>query len=1023
MSLPDSELTRQFYEWEHRGRGWQVFPAPVSPEPPFIPFEGHALPFSEIIDDGRKHTILSSLIEKARKHFSQQSVEDVSEPEGEPEPEWIQREALVEIQVRLPSDTKVSAEIFDRFLSNISKLQEPVSFEIFGTSENVIVQFAVSQMDAGHMRRQLQAYFPEATVLVWAEHLETLWQSFGSSETAIVEFGLAQEFMLSLALDSGDLLVGIVAALAELQEREFGLLQVIFQPVQSPWGDSILRSTCDDAGKPFFINRPELVAASNRKISRPLYGVVIRVAAKSDEFDRTWDIVRELAASLGGLAQVDGNELIPLRNDEYPTIDHDADVIKRQSRRCGMILNRDELLALVHLPTAAIRTKKLVRETGYSKAAPANVRNESGLFLGHNIHAGEIVDVRLSPEHRVRHTHIIGASGTGKSTFLFNLIHQDVKNGEGLAVLDPHGDLIDQILESLPENRINDVVLLDPSDPDYSIGFNVLSAHSDLEKTLLASDLSSVFQRLSTSWGDQMHSVLNNAILAFLESTQGGTLADMRRFLLELSYREQFLKTVTDSEVIYYWRKGFPQLGGNKSIGPLITRLGTFLTQKPIRYMVSQQNNRLDFADIMNTGKIFLAKLSQGQIGKENTYLLGSLLMSKFQQQAMSRQSMEHSARKSFWLYVDEFHNFITPSIAEILTDVRKYRMGMILAHQELRQLQRDSEVAAAVLSNTATRIVFRVGDADAKVLGEGFSNFKSESLRNLSTGEAICRVERSDFDFNLSTPLPDVTTSASIKERVISASRSRYATPRLEVEAMLQTSSTVTAPAIEEIETPEEKLSPQPVATEVPKTPEEIIASIPKRESPKPKSEPKEVVPPPDMGRGGAQHQAIQQRIKADAEKLGFRVILEKQVLDGHGSIDMVLEKMGFVLACEINVTSSIDYEVGNARKCLKAGFQHVASICPKPGQLQKLANAIRGCLSAEDAKKVEFFSPDEFVAYLQKLDLGEVSSVPAPTEETNRGYKIKRTYVQLTPEESKAREDEAIKLVAEKMRRKRKG
>jgi len=239
------------------------------------------------------------------------------------------------------------------------------------------------------------------------------------------------------------------------------------------------------------------------------------------------------------------------------------------------------------------------------------------MILGNNVQAGKSVSVRLTPEHRVRHTHIIGASGTGKSTLLFNLIRQDIENGEGVAVLDPHGDLIDRICGIIPPERIEDVVLVDPSDDQYSVGFNILSAHSDLEKNLLASDLVSVFQRLSTSWGDQMNSVLQNAILAFLESTRGGTIVDLQRFLIEPAFRNEFLKSVQDSQVVYYWQKSFPHLSGNKSVGSILTRLDAFLSKKPIRHMVSQPENRLDFANITDSGKIFWPNCQKGCWGKK----------------------------------------------------------------------------------------------------------------------------------------------------------------------------------------------------------------------------------------------------------------------------------------------------------------------------------------------------------------------------------------------------------------------
>src|SRR5262249_6373010 len=213
--------------------------------------------------------------------------------------------------------------------------------------------------------------------------------------------------------------------------------------------------------------------------------------------------------------------------------------------------------------------------------------------------------------------------------------------------------------------------------------------HSELERTLLASDLVSVFRRLSTSWGDQMTSVLGNAVLAFLESDRGGTLADLRRFLIEPDFRREFLTTVRDREIVYYWQKEFSFLAGRPQ-APLLTRLDTFLRPKTIRYIVAQKDSRLDLRRAMDEGGVVLARLSQGAIGEENAYLLGTLLVSKLQQLAMSRQEQRESERRNFYLYIDEFQNFITPSMASILSGARKYRLGLILAHQDLRQLSSE---------------------------------------------------------------------------------------------------------------------------------------------------------------------------------------------------------------------------------------------------------------------------------------------------------------------------------------------
>jgi hypothetical protein len=1031
MSRIHEQLSEQFHRWELRGRGWRVFDEPVHPEPPFVPFHGHYLPETPTVDDGRRPTFLSSVVQKlSHKIAAPPPVALEPEPEEEPEPTLLVRDSLVEFQASMPDKLDIPKEAFEQFLLNLSLCREPIVFELLGTHKKVTAQFAAASSDAPLLRRQLSAHFPEAVFVPHEGALEQAWDTSTGDEVLAVEFGLAREFMLPLTTGKLDPFIGIVGALAELQPGELGLFQVLFQPVQNPWADSIVNSVTHSDGKPFFINSPELTNAAENKIEHPLFAAVVRILIRTGDFDRLLQLARDFAGSLSVFAHPGGNELIPLHNDDYPFAAHIEDVLRRQTRRTGMLLNSDELIGFVHLPSSAVRSPVFERQTVKSKAAPAIVRRDNGLLLGDNDHAGKTVEVRLSAEQRTRHTHIIGASGTGKSTLLFNLIRQDIENGEGVAVLDPHGDLIERILGIIPESRINDVVLVDPSDEQYSVGFNILSAHSELENNLLASDLVSVFERLSTSWGDQMNSVLQNAILAFLESDRRGTIADLRRFLIEPAFRNEFLKSVRDSEVIYYWQKSFPHLSGNKSIGSILTRLDTFLAKKPIRHMVSQPENRLDFAHIMDSGKIFLAKLPEGLLGKENSYLLGTLMVSKFQQMAMSRQAQQIAARRDFWIFIDEFANFITPSMAEILSGARKYRIGLTLAHHELHQLQRDSEVASAVMSHPFTRIVFRVGDDDAKKLAEGFSYFEAKDLRNLEAGQAIARVERSDYDFNLAIPLPDEPDKDSATARqqeVTTVSRKKYGTPRADVEAMLAKSIELPGPATK-----------VPVVPPVPSEPVKVV-EVPKAAVPPPtiETKPLEILPPvivpeskpavvsekkmpgipADLGKGGEQHKAIQRRIKEAAEALGFRSVIEKQIAGSQESVDLLLERGDQKIACEISVTTTIDHEVGNVAKCLKADLPQVAIICTDAQRLQKIAAAVSGSLGSEAAAQVEYFEPDQFIAHLKTLPV----PVPKDSVTTHHGYKVKRSAPKLTVEEQRQREDLANRMMAEAMRPRR--
>jgi hypothetical protein len=361
--------------------------------------------------------------------------------------------------------------------------------------------------------QQIQAFFPAAILREESAFLAGRWQETSSS-TVLVDFGLSREFVLPLRTCGNfdvDPLIAFVAALGNTNADELGILQIIFTATAHPWSESIMRAVTNEDGRPFFSNFPDMLRQAGQKAGEPLLAAVVRIAARGASEERAWEIARNVGGALKQFAEPAANEFVPLTDDEYPDADHEDDFLARVSRRSGMLLNVVELASLVHLPSASVRSPQFVRIARQTRAAPPSSVGE-GFLLGENTHAARTVTVTLSPEARARHMHVIGASGTGKSTLLLRMIMQDIEDGNGLAVLDPHGDLIEQILGRIPAARVPDVVLLDPSDEDYPVGFNILRAHSELEKTLLSSDLVAAFRRLSTSWGDQMTSVLGNAI-------------------------------------------------------------------------------------------------------------------------------------------------------------------------------------------------------------------------------------------------------------------------------------------------------------------------------------------------------------------------------------------------------------------------------------------------------------------------------------------------------------------------------
>lgn len=993
-------LTQEFYAWERRGRGWLLWEEPVELEPPFRPpFIPQSAPPASM-DDGRKPTFFSKLTARMLGGAKQpQDEEDGNEPQEEPEPDlWDGHSEISELLVAVPPDLDISRESAEHLLLAIPRAAGPIAFELVGGDESVRLLLACGKSDEPVIGQTLKAYFPDVLISRQSNALGEAWAAAEQGTAVVADVGLAHEFMVPLKLlrrFDVDPLASIVATLADLRSGETGILQVLFERARHPWAREALGAVLDERGSPFFIDAPEISALAKAKMAKPLFSVVIRIGVRTDRHERSLAIARRLIGALGVLTDPAANELIPLQNpDDYRVADHEADLLLRRTRRSGMILNVEELVSLVHLPTSSVRDPRLLRHGRKTRSA-ASILNPAGTSLGLNTHDGKSVDVRLSPDQRSRHMYVIGASGTGKSTLLLNLIRQDLESGDGLAVLDPHGDLIDRILGFIPDGRLGDVILIDPGDAEFPIGFNILSAGSELEQTLLASDLVGTFQRLSMSWGDQMTSVLGNAILAFLENDRSGTLVDLRRFLVEPSFRKEILQTVRDPEVVYFWEREFTLLRG-KPQAPILTRLDTFLRPKPIRYMVAQKDSKLDLRRAMDEGKIILCRLSHGAIGEENAYLLGTLLVSKFHQVAMSRQDIAEGERRPFYLYIDEFHHFVTESMASILSGARKYRLGLVLAHQDLRQLQsRSADVTASVITNPCTRVCFRVGDEDARLLAKGFSGFNADDLQNLGVGEAICRVERAEFDFNLRTPLlpsVDPALAQSRKDRVVARTREQYGTPRAQIEAMLWPKAADTQPQLNGHGHPVDERT-RPSTPLQPKTP----VTVPKSERTRPSVE----IPTKATlaGRGGSQHRYLQELIRRWAEGHDWGATVEERVLDGLGNVDVALRKGGCSVACEIVVSSPVDHEVQNLQKCLAAGYSYVAEVSTEKRRLGSVRAFAKKQLTEEDFARVAFVSPEELFQLLPTLE-----QLPVERENTVRGYRVR---VRHKPGERSAEEE----------------
>ena len=395
---------------------------------------------------------------------------------------------------------------------------------------------------------------------------------------------------------------------------------------------------------------------------------------------------------------------------------------------------------------------------------------------------------------RRQHMYILGKSGTGKSVLLSNLIVQNIENGEGVCVVDPHGELVEEILNLIPEHRAKDVIYFNPADTDFHIGFNVIALDDPKYKHLVASGLMGIFTKIwANAWSSRMEYILNNAILALLD-TPGTTLLGIPRLLVDKDYRQMIIGNLKDPVVKAFWVHEYEQWREqfrNEAIAPIQNKVGQFLSTSIIRNVVGQSKSTIDIFKIMNEGKIFLVNVSKGRVGEDNSALLGGMIITKIQLAAMERVRIPEDERKDFYLYVDEFQNFATDSFANILSEARKYRLNLIVAHQYTAQLSNENGTAVrdAVFGNVGTMIIFRVGADDADFLEKEFEpEFMAQDLVNLPNYHVYLKLMIDGVTsrpFSAST-LPPIKfdSTAGVKEKIIELSRSLYTRPREEVEA-----------------------------------------------------------------------------------------------------------------------------------------------------------------------------------------------------------------------------------------------
>ena len=680
-----------------------------------------------------------------------------------------------------------------------------------------------------YLQQQLQALYPEAVIEEVSDY--NLFSAQGTIAATMLKTKLTDVLPLkTYQKDDADPLNSIINAMSKVGDDEGIAIQYIVRSAPASW-HARARKVVDKAnqsgslkealggnvlGSVFKSTKPtdpmqpkrqlsakeqEVVKGIEEKSSKAGLEINIRLVASAKIASRALVMLNQLTASFSQYNYYEhGNSLI-ISGGSGPNKTMVSDFIFRRfkSERAS-IVNTEEMTSLFHLPLASAETPNILWLTARQSAAPVNLPSE-GLLLGTNEYRGVIKDVRIKAVDRMRHTYIIGKSGVGKSVLMANMAIQDVVEGRGLCMIDPHGDLIDDVLKHVPPEREKDVIIFSPADIERPMSINLLEYDPRYpeQKSFVINEMIGIFDKLydlKSTGGPIFEQYMRNAMLLIMsDPASGSTLMEIPKVLSDASFRNLKLSRCTDPTVVDFWRKEAEKAGGDAALAnvvPYITsKLTSFISNDMMRPIIGQQSSSFNLRDIMDSGKILLVSLPKGIVGELNAYLLGMIIVGKILMAALSRADSRE--RKDFFLYIDEFQNFTTDSIAQILSEARKYGLGLVIAHQYIGQLTKkgDATIKNAVFGNVGTMISFKIGAEDAEFLAKEFAPvFNEYDLINVEKYTAYIKLlidNTTSRPFSIKTPWPLFGEEREdMPGRLKYLSRTSYGQDRAQVEAAI---------------------------------------------------------------------------------------------------------------------------------------------------------------------------------------------------------------------------------------------
>ncbi len=720
------------------------------------------------------------------------------------------------LQVAVPRDNEIKIDAAEQLFASLHSIyksgfwsflkpQPHVSFEIVAKQEDIRFYVSVPRKLMDLVEKQIHGAYPGADIKEVEEY--SIFSQTGKVAFAALRLKYSDYLPIRVYRDlPTDPLSSITSVLAKMQGDEGAAVQILIQPTGGKWrsiGRSYISKTKKNEANPekasFKIDQKSLEAIE-QKTSKPGFKAVVRLVVSSDSQESARIHLENLLSVFEQFSSDSNNfKKVRLPFKQLFMVDFiyryfpffNFPFFQQMS-----VLNSDELATIYHFPNKSIETPHIFWLNAKRAPAPAQIPT-SGLFLGKSRYRGIERPVYIDNDDRRRHVYIIGKTGTGKSQLLEEMIMQDIEAGKGVAVVDPHGDLMDGILSRIPPERAEDVIYFDPSDSDRPMGINMLEAKTEEQKHFVVTSIVGLMYKLYDPMktgiiGPRFEHAIRNAMLTVMVEP-GNTFVEVVRVLTDSSFVQELLPKLTDPIIRRYWTDQIAQTADfhkSEVLDYIVSKFGRFVTNKLMRNIIGQSESSFDFRKVMDEGKILLVNLAKGKIGEENSNFLGLILVPRILISAMSRQEIPEEERRDFYGYVEEFQNFATPDFAQILSEARKYRLSLTVANQFIGQM--EEEVKNAVFGNVGTLVTFRVGVTDANYLQHEFQpTFNEPDLINIDKFNAYVKtIVRNEpvkpFSMDLTKDMTKINAmkNPNIARAIIQLSRLKYGRSKELVEA-----------------------------------------------------------------------------------------------------------------------------------------------------------------------------------------------------------------------------------------------